>query len=105
MKASLELLEQLGAAPIEKRVMELASLVRQQLAALGAEFYSFGGPCLPSQIVLARFPGQDASALAKQLETGNVIVSARKGGLRVSAHFYNHEGDVERLVKELKALL
>jgi cysteine desulfurase / selenocysteine lyase len=105
MKASIELMEQLGAAAIEARVMELASLVRQRLAALGAEIYSFAGPCLPSQIVLARFPGRDASALAKQLEARNVIVSARKGGLRVSAHFYNHEGDVETLVKELKELL
>jgi cysteine desulfurase/selenocysteine lyase len=105
MKASLELMEQLGAAAIETRVMELASLVRQQLAALGAEIYSFAGPCLPSQIVLARFTGQDASALAKRLEAKSVIVSARKGGLRVSPHFYNHDCDVEMLVHELKELL
>lgn len=105
MKASLDLMGELGGAAIEARVMELASLIRQKLSTLGAEIYSFAGPCLPSQIVLARFPGQDASALAKQLQAKNVIVSARKGGLRVSAHFYNHEGDVETLVKELKALL
>jgi len=105
MQASLGLIHSIGANAIEARVMELAALIRQRLAALGAEFHASGGPCLPSQIVLARFPGVDASALAKQLQQQNVIVSARKGGLRVSAHFYNNEADVEALVGRLKEIL
>lgn len=97
MQASLSLLESLGPAVIEERVLSLAGLIRDRLAAIGAEPYEQQCDCLPSQIVLARFPGRDASALAKELIAQGVIVSARKGGIRVSAHFYNDEGDVERL--------
>jgi cysteine desulfurase / selenocysteine lyase len=105
MRASLGLIQQLGRDAIESRVMELASCIRQRLSSLGAEFTEFPGPILPSQIVLARFPGHDGSALAKQLQARNVIVSARKGGVRVSAHFYNHESDIDTLISELKSLL
>ncbi len=105
MQASIQLIENLGPAVIEKRVLSLAALIRTRLAELGAEPYEEQAACLPSQIVLVRFPGRDASELAKQLIARDVIVSARKGGLRVSAHFYNNESDVDRLGAELSTLL
>jgi cysteine desulfurase / selenocysteine lyase len=105
MQASLAFMEHLGSAAIEERVLSLAALIRGHLAELGSEPYEQQSICLPSQIVLVRFPGRDASALAKQLIARNVIVSARKGGLRVSAHFYNDESDVERLTETLRLLL
>jgi cysteine desulfurase / selenocysteine lyase len=105
MQASLCLMENLGAAVTEERVLSLAGLIRERLVELGAEPYEQQSACLPSQIVLVRFPGRDVSALAKELIARNVIVSARKGGLRVSAHFYNDETDVDRLGSTLHSLL
>jgi selenocysteine lyase/cysteine desulfurase len=103
MRASLELLEELGAAAIESRVLYLISLLRRELEGLGAEMYPHRGDLLPSHIVLARLPGADASLLAKELAAQNIFISARKGYLRISAHFYNDERDIESLVEALRA--
>jgi cysteine desulfurase/selenocysteine lyase len=58
-----------------------------------------------SPIVAARFEGRDVSSLARELKDRRIIVSARKGALRVSPHFYNDESDLEKLRDEVKALL
>jgi selenocysteine lyase/cysteine desulfurase len=102
MKASCQLLEELGMAAIEARVLELASLVRRELGALHAEFDPAPKDCLPSQIVTARLPGSDASTLAANLAERGIVTSARKGCLRISPHFYNDEEDVANLIKALE---
>jgi selenocysteine lyase/cysteine desulfurase len=58
-----------------------------------------------SQIVAAKFPGQDPSRLAKELKARRVLVAARHGYLRVSPHFYNNDEDLQRLEAELRKLL
>jgi len=59
-----------------------------------------------SQIVIAGFPGMDASRVAKALrEEHRVVIAARHGRLRISPHFYNDEGDLQRLESALKQLL
>ncbi len=102
MQASIALMEEIGPASIEARVLHLAGELRRQLVALGAELYPSEEPCLLSQIVLAKLPGVDVSAFARQLQTEGIIVSARKGYLRVSAHFYNDEQDIEKLAAAVK---
>ncbi len=102
MRASISLMEEIGPAVTEQRVLQLAGEVRRQMVALGAELYPREEPCLPSQIVLAKLPGVDVSAFAKQLQSEGIIVSARKGYLRVSAHFYNDEQDIEKLAAAVK---
>jgi len=102
MRASISLMEEIGPAVIEQRVLQLAEEVRRQMEALGAELYPREEPCLPSQIVLAKVPGVDVSAFAKELQSEGIIVSARKGYLRVSAHFYNDEQDIEKLAAAVK---
>ena len=58
-----------------------------------------------SQIVIAGFPGIDASATARALREQNVVVAARHGRLRISPHFYNDDEDLKRLESALKKLL
>ncbi len=99
MEASTQMLLSIGIETIEKRVLELAGLVRQRLVHLGAEVESTG-----SQIVCAKFREHDPSQLARELKKQNVLVAARHGGLRVSPHFYNNEADVERLVEAIGAI-
>ena len=92
LEASTDLMLELTAEAIENRVLELARKCRAL----------FDDP-LPHEntaIISARVP--DASALARELKTRRVLVSARHGLLRVSTHFYNNEADLEELSKVLR---
>ena len=100
MEAALDLMLETGPAAIEERVLGLAAAVRGALRELGGEVAETG-----SQIVCAKFPGADVSALARRLKERRVLVAARKGALRVSPHLYNTEEDIEVLVRELRAIL
>lgn len=100
MEASVEMMFEIGPEAIERRVLALAASARERLRRLGAEVAENG-----SQIVAARFPGQDVSALARELGAREVLVAARHGHLRVSPHFYNDEDDLARMEQELRRVL
>jgi cysteine desulfurase/selenocysteine lyase len=95
-----EWLVELGPREIESRVLTLAASARARLQKLGADAADNG-----SQIVAAKFPGEDPSPLARELKTRRVLVAARHGFLRVSPHFYNTEQDLDRLETELRKIL
>jgi cysteine desulfurase/selenocysteine lyase len=79
LKASIEWLLEIGPAAIEQRVLELAKACggdgRSNIVALPVE--------------------EDARAIAARLRKERILVSARRGKLRISPHFYNDAGDVE----------
>ena len=105
MGASVEMMLEIGPAEIESRVLSLAERCRETLRALGARLISDERPHFDSGIVVATWPGRDASRLARELKERRVLVSARHGNLRVSVHFYNNEEDLDRLGTELRKLL
>ncbi|HBY64715.1 MAG TPA: hypothetical protein DEH78_33255 [Solibacterales bacterium] len=96
MGASLEMLLEIGADVVERRVLELAAKLRAVLESKGGQIQHLGSP-----ILAARFEGRDASALARELQAQRILVSARHGNLRVSVHLYNNEEDLERLRRAL----
>jgi cysteine desulfurase/selenocysteine lyase len=100
MEASVEWMLEIGPEAIEQRVLELANSARSMLGGLGAKVDDTG-----SQIVIAEFPGMDASAAARALREERVVIAARHGRLRISPHFYNDDGDLKRLESALKPLL
>jgi len=100
MGATVDWMLELGPAEIERRVLELARCVRERLRGLGAEADDTG-----AQIVAAKFPGVDPSRLARELKSKRVLVAARHGFFRVAPHFYNNEGDLDRLESELRRVL
>ena len=100
MGAAAEWMLELGTDAIEQRVLQLSQCVREKLRRLGAEAPETGG-----HIVAAKFPGIDSSKLARELRPRRVIVAARHGFFRVSAHFFNNEADLDRLEAELRLLL
>jgi selenocysteine lyase/cysteine desulfurase len=100
LEASVDWMLEIGPEAIERRVLDLADQTRRMLRGLGAQVEDTG-----SQIVMAGFPGSDASGLARALREQNVVIAARHGRLRVSPHFYNDEGDLHRLESALKRLL
>jgi selenocysteine lyase/cysteine desulfurase len=100
MGASVDMMLEIGPDAIEQRVLALAASAQERLRRLGAEVAENG-----SQIVAARFPAHDVSQLAKELRARSVMVAARHGHLRVSPHFYNNEGDLQRMEEELGRIL
>jgi selenocysteine lyase/cysteine desulfurase len=97
MNASLDMMLEIGASVIEARVLHLAGQVRAMLRGLGASVNDDA-----SQIVTACMPGLEPGELVPRLREEHILVSARHGRLRVSPHFYNDEGDVEKLRLALK---
>ena len=100
MNASIEMMLEIGPEAIERRVLELASVVREALRDCGATVSDHRSP-----IVTGRFEKADPSVLAKSLRERRILVAARKGQLRVSPHFYNTEADIETFARELHTLV
>ena len=86
-------------------MLELAEYTRAALRRMGAYLPADESPYFNSGITAARIEGVDASALARDLKSRGVQISARHGFLRISTHFYNNEDDVDRLVAELRRLV
>ena len=105
MGAVLRLLESLGRKTVDDRVSAVASSTRDLLRRRGATLLSDHHPHYDSPIIAAKFPQQDASALAVELQQRRIAVAARKGNLRVSPHFFNNDDDLERLDTALTAIL
>ncbi len=100
MEAAVDLMLEIGPERIDQRVRSLAGRTRDMLRGLGASVEDSA-----SQIVAARFEGRDVSQLARSLKEQRVLVSARRGHLRVSPHFYNNEQDLETFAAALRRLL
>lgn len=98
---SLELLLDYGSQAIGERILETTDLVCERMQQAGASLYSLRKGEHRSGIVSFEFPGRDALELKRQLLAAGVVASARGGKLRIAAHAYNDESDVERLVAAL----
>ena len=105
MEASVEMMLEIGPGVIEERVMQLAGMTRDVLRRAGAGVLADQDRHYDSPIVTARFEARDAAELAHELQGRKVLVAARHGNLRVSPHFYNDEGDLQRFEEELKQVL
>ncbi len=105
MGAVLSLLESLGRKTVDDRVSTVTASTRDVLRRRGATLLSDQHPHYDSPIIAAKFPQQDASALAVELQRRRIAVAARKGNLRVSPHFFNNDDDLERLDAALTAIL
>lgn len=103
--AALALINELGPAAIEAHVRGLTDRLIEGLTRAGAAVVTPPEPEARSGIVtftLGRGPGHDAECL-RRLRDRHILISQRYtagvGGLRVSAHFFNTEDDVGRLVE------
>jgi cysteine desulfurase / selenocysteine lyase len=97
LEQSVDLFLSLGPANIERRILEVADVLRREVKRLGGTVANESTP-----ILACRFPGRDSSQLARELAARNVQVSARHGYLRVSVHLYNDEQDVAAFVDALQ---
>lgn len=106
---SLGLLRELGVSPTESPVaddvLQIAAWAREELRRIGATIVSSDVERHQSGIVTFALPGKDPKELREQLMAADVVVSCRGGGVRISAHGYNDEADVGRLLEVVRANL
>ena len=93
LRASLQLVEELGVSAIHAHDLALAGLFRTGVGALGHQALPADG----SAIVSVPGLGHRQAALAD----AGIQVSDRAGNLRASFHLYNTEEDVDRLLEAL----
>ena len=107
LHAALEMILEFGIEAIERRVIKLAKQVVAEAQQRGFEVL---GPKLDNKwmsgIVTLLSKRHDLERLHAELMRANVITSLRRrrGGvrcLRVSAHFYSREEEIERLISQV----
>ena len=108
LNASLQLLHDFGlrhdCSPIADRVLEYAEEVCAALETVGASIHRSEHANAKSGIVSFELPGRDANLLKKKLAVAGVVISERGGRMRISAHCYNNQTDIDRLIEALNSL-
>jgi selenocysteine lyase/cysteine desulfurase len=102
MGAAVNLLLRCGASAIEDVVLRLADRLREELPSRGYELVT--KPMAPSErsgIVSFRHPRMVPAELHTRLRDAGVIISLRGDFLRASAHYYNSDEDLDRLLEAL----
>lgn len=105
--AGLELISEVGVERIRAHNQTLSQLVIEGADELGLEVRSPRDQEQRGGLVRIKVPGGRAEAerVLHALLGRDVVVDSRNDTLRVSAHFFNDEADITRLLSELKAVL
>lgn len=96
--ASLDLLAAYDAQALAARVLHLAEVTRERLRTAGAIVAGSADPARQSGIVAFDLPGRALAEVRRRCLERQVLVSVRGGRLRTSAHAYNDESDIDRLI-------
>jgi selenocysteine lyase/cysteine desulfurase len=99
MGASVQMLLELGVARVEQRVRQLQDHLTARLREDGHEVASSPEERHRSGAITFRPRGGDPTGLVARLAQRGVVVSCRRGLVRVSPHFYNLEEELDRLVE------
>ncbi len=86
---------------IENYLLSLNGYIRNRLAECGYTIVSPRCAEESSAIVVCRPLDFSAEEVCTHLEERNIIVCARRGGLRIAPHFYNTKADVDALIDAL----
>lgn len=101
LRASMELLLEVGVDAIGASVMEMAGRVAQGVQTRGYRLMIDRTPKTGSGIMSFQKDGIDSRLVVRQLKDARVTSSPRQGWVRVSPHFYTSVEDVERLLTAL----
>lgn len=96
--ASLELIQGVGIAAIERRVLELTDYLCDRAQARGWSIFSSRRPTERSGIVSLVHPSMPAGEVVKRCRNAGVIVNNRADRVRVSPHAYNTEDEIDRFL-------
>ncbi|HEX6640047.1 MAG TPA: aminotransferase class V-fold PLP-dependent enzyme, partial [Thermoanaerobaculia bacterium] len=104
LRAALDVLHQIGMDVVAQHAIAVADQLAEGLESIG---WNVASPRpLRSAIVGATPPNVEKSLFSwhRDLEAQGIVTAPREGLLRFSPHFYNHAGDVERVIRALQQL-
>jgi len=100
---SVKELRTIGVDEISERILSLTDYTIKKLDEIGIELLTPLAKRHRSGILLLKI--RKPEEVAAMLFSRKVRVSARRGGLRVSLHFYNNRMDIDNFVRILKKLV
>jgi selenocysteine lyase/cysteine desulfurase len=102
MRESIALLQEVGIAAIQARIRSHVDRVIDGVKrSANVQVRSCLDEAFRSGIV--NFACREPDLVAERLLKRGIVISVRGGGLRISPHFYNTEGEIDKLVSELNA--
>jgi cysteine desulfurase / selenocysteine lyase len=107
LNAALRYISKIGIKHIEKRILNLTEYLIDNLQNMKLQILSpIEERKYRSGIILFKARNKKPVDIVMELEKrSNIIVSARGKGIRVSAHFYNNEDDIDKLIVSLTRIL
>ncbi|NNF26729.1 MAG: aminotransferase class V-fold PLP-dependent enzyme [Gemmatimonadetes bacterium] len=99
--AALEVLEELGIRRGEAIITARTEGLARRLEALGCVVGP--DPAVRKHILSCLHPEATPEVMLAELGRRGIVASVRRGGLRLSPHFYNTEDDVEAVAEGVKA--
>jgi selenocysteine lyase/cysteine desulfurase len=101
LRASIELLLEVGAEAIAPAVQRLGDLIADGVQAKGYEVLGNRSQANGAGIVSFRKAGLEAGAIVLRLNAAGVTAAPRQGWVRVSPHFYISPDDIGRMLEAL----
>ncbi len=104
LNASLKLFRDFGTDKVEENVISNSKYLISELKRIGIE------PLLPAAddkyiSGIVSFRHKNAYSILEILKEKKIEAAVREGIMRISPHFYNNEGDIDRLIEGLKFLV
>lgn len=93
---------EIGPSRVERRILGITDLLERGLQSRGYVVTSPRGKRERSGIICFRHPAGRTEKLFDALMKRRVVASLREGAIRLSPHFYNTEGEVERVLDLLR---
>ncbi|MGC1121803.1 MAG: aminotransferase class V-fold PLP-dependent enzyme [Candidatus Methanofastidiosia archaeon] len=97
LKKSLDILSEIGAKTIEKRVLDLSQYVIDNCEHVQTPSHR------EKRAGIVNIKHPKSEKVAETLRKQNILVSARMNGIRVSTHFWNTEEDIDELLHGINA--
>jgi selenocysteine lyase/cysteine desulfurase len=102
LRASLDLLLEVGIDEISCRVQTLATQLAEEAQCMGFVLYCQRDDQNGSGIVTIRKDGVDSVMLVRKLKDSGIIAAPRQGWVRFAPHFYQSADDIEFVLSKLK---
>lgn len=98
--AGLGIIAEVGLEAIGARIAGLTAEIARRANTLGLSMATPDDPARRGAMIALR--SHDAAALVQAMHAADIVTSWRDGNLRLSPHFYNDDGDIERVFEALQ---